>query len=1144
MRRSSRSVRALVIAATGGLALAGVTQLGSQAAVAAPTAQASSAPQSVIVVLKDQLPDAPATKAASGTRRAKATQQQESVLAKLAGTAPAKVKHFALGNAFSATVTPDQAAQLAADPAVAQVLPDSKVTLPDANPAGKNADAGAPKAGGGTAQNQDPNAICPTDPAKPLLEPEALTSIHAYSTDGSKAASDLADGSGVKVAFLADNMDPNYADFIRPDGSHVFSDYQDFSGDGPATTDSGAEAFGDASSIAAQGVVVHDLSKFVNEKHPLPAGCNIVVKGVSPGASLVGLNVFGSTATNSAVLQAIDYAVTVDHVDVINESLGLNQYPDASSRNLFQVFNDEAVAAGVTVTASSGDAGITSTIGSPATDPLVISAGATTDNRLYAQTTYAAFPFSNGKWTSDNISALSSSGITQNGRTIDLVAPGEGNWADCAPAYAECRNFQTVPQPTDLESFGGTSESAPLTAGVAALVIQAYRGTHHGASPTPAQVKQFITGTTRDLGLPADEQGSGLLDARAAVEAALTSPGTSGAPAGVSSNIALSADQLTLEGAPGSTQKATVNVTNVGTKPLTVTAGTRSLAPLSAQTQTTAFDSTKLPTFPYYNGTDWAYKKVTFSVPAGAQRLLARMAWQGSPKTVNGQSVTPVVRVSLLAPDGTFVANSRPQGGAATANYANVDVTRPVAGTWTAVLYSAGGPTGYTGNIQLATSTQRAIPYGQVSPGVLTLKPGQTKPVKVSLQTPATGGDADYSITFGSSDGHQTTVSAVLRALVPTKNGKGSFGGTITGGNARAVSPAQTFSYEFDVPKGKKDLDVAVKLQDPGTVIDGVLVDPNGELADVNSNVFLSSANQLSQGTTLQLTDANPLAGRWHFVVVVQNPVTGKQIDQPFTGTVGFDQVVVSAPALPNSASKKLAAGQAVKVPVTVRNTGVEPIAIGVDARTNAQQTLQPQPIQGSTDVDLPEVGANAPIYSIPPDTSKFTVATSSSVPAQVELQGSAAGIDVLGDLKAAQAGSTVSVATIGEKQGYVTKGIWFASVQEMGPFGPSGAPAGHASYTASIKTAGFDAAVSSSTGDPYDQSVDPNGTGGTPLLVQPGQTVTVTVTITPSGKRGASVTGHLNLVTVPTLPTGVTGLPQVGTGEVIATLPYSYKIG
>jgi hypothetical protein len=1140
MRPSSRPVRAVVLAAVCGLALA----VAQPAVAEAQPAVAATGAQSVIVVLNDQLAATPPTKADSTRRRNQATASQDTVLGRLAGAAPTKVKHFALGNAFSATVTADQAAALAQDPAVASVTPDSKVTLPAAvtptAPNGAKAPNGqAPKAGAAA-----PGQICPTDPSKPLLEPEALTSIRAASTDGSKSAADLADGTGVKVAFLADNMDPNYADFIRPDGSHVFSDFQDFSGDGPNTTDSGAEAFGDASSIAAQGTVVHDLSKFVNQNHPLPAGCNIIVKGVSPGASLVGLNVFGSTATNSAVLQAIDYAVTVDHVDIINESLGLNQYPDASSRAMFQVFNDQAVAAGVTVTASSGDAGITSTIGSPATDPLVISAGATTDNRLYAQTTYAAFPFSNGKWINDNISALSSSGITQNGRTIDLVAPGEGNWADCAPAYAECRNFQSPPQPTDLESFGGTSESAPLTAGVAALVIQAYRGTHKGASPSPALVKQLITGTTKDLGLPADEQGAGLLDARAAVEAALTAPGGTGAPAGLSSNITLSADQVTLEGAPGSTQTANVQVTNVGTKPLTVSAGTRTFAPLSSQNQTTAFDSTTLPTFPYYNGANWAYKKVTFSVPAGAERLLARMAWQGDPKTVNGASVTPVVRLTLLAPDGTFVANSRPQGGAATANYANVDVRQPAAGTWTAVLYSAGGPTGYTGNIKLATDTQRAVPYGQVSPQILNLAPGQTKPVRVALQTPASGGDADYSVTFGSSDGHQTTMSAVVRSLIPTQHGPGQFGGTITGGNARAVSPAQTFSYEFDVAQGKKDLDVAVNLPDAGDVVDAVLVDPNGELADVNSNVSLSTPTTIVQGKGLQLFDAAPLPGRWHLVIVVQNPVTGKDISRAFTGTVGFDQLVVDASGLPASANTKLAAGKAVTVPVKVRNTGVEPIAVGVDARTSTTQTLQPVPIQGQTTVQLPEVGSLAPVYLVPPDTSKLSVATSSTVPAQVELQGSAAGIDVVGDLKAAQNGSTVSVATIGEKKGYVSKGIWFADVQEIGPFGPAGAPAGQSTYTSSMKTAGFDQSVTSSTGDPFDTAVDPTGTGGTPTIIQPGKTATIMVTITPSGKKGNVTTGHLNLVTVPTLPTGVTGLPQVGTGEVIALLPYSYKIG
>ena len=1122
MRRSFRFSCAVVVAVATATAVAS-----GQVAAAAPAATGGSAAQPVIVLLKDQLPAAPATKGDSRTRRDRATSAQDTVLDRLAGAKPTGVKHFTLGNAFAATVTADQAAALARDPAVASVLPDREITLPEPTTSDTPAVGGpaGPATPGAAAEGQ----VCPADPAHPLLEPEALTSIRAASTDGSKSAADLADGHGVKVAFLADNMDPDYADFIRPGGSHVFTDFKDFSGDGPNTTDSGAEAFGDASSIAAQGVVVHDLSTFVNQAHPLPAGCTIVVKGVAPGASLVGLNVFGSTATNSAVLQAIDYAVTVAHVDVINESLGLNEYPDHSSREMFQVFNDQAVAAGVAVVCSSGDAGITSTIGSPATDPLVISTGATTDNRLYAQTAYAAFPFSNGTWVSDNISALSSSGITMGGRTIDLVAPGEGNWADCSPAYDECRNFRSPPEPTDLESFGGTSESAPLTAATAALVIQAYRGSHHGGSPSPAQIKQLLTSTARDLGLPADEQGAGLLDARAAVEAALTAPGTTGAPAGVGSNIVLSTDQVTLEGAPGSTKSSTVRVTNTGNHAVTVHTGARTFSQQSSRRQTVPFDATTLPTFTYYNGATWAVKKVSFDVPGGADRLFARMAWQGNPA---------VVRLTLLAPDGTFVANSRPQGGAATANYANVDVRSPKAGTWTAVLYSLAGSGGYHGPVILDTSTQRATPYGQVSPSSVTLAAGQTKSVGFSLRTPDSGGDADYSVTFATSEGQKTTLSAVLRSLIPAP---GRFSGTITGGNARAVSPAQTFSYEFDVPRGKKDLDLGLTLSDPGTLADVVLVDPNGELADVNSNLSLATPTTLAQGGTVQAFDANPLPGRWHLVLVVQNPVTGQEIEQPFRGTIGFDQLAVHAPGLPSGG--RLAAGRAVTVPVTVRNTGVEPIAVGVDARTNRVETLAAVPVQGSTEVDLPEAPSATPVFLTPPDTSRLTVSTTSTVPAQVELQGSAAGFDLFGDLAAAQHGATTSTATVGERYGYVSKGIWFGSVQEIGPFGASGARPGHATYTASMRTTGFDSAVTSSTGDPFDLAVDPNGTGGTPTIIQPGRTATIQVTITPSGQPGQTIAGHLNLVTVPVLPTGATALPFYGTGEVIAVLPYSYRI-
>ena len=186
----------------------------------------------------------------------------------------------------------------------------------------------------------------------------------------------------MKVAWIADGLDVNNPDFIRADGSHVFSDYQDFSGTDPNGAESGDEAFGDASSIAAQGLHSYDLSKYVMPNHPLPAGCNITVRGVAPGASLVGLNVFGAAnlVFDSTVVQAIDYAVNVDNVDVINESLGSNAEP-TQGLDVTSLADDAAVAAGVTVVTSTGDGGVTNTEGQPAVDPNVISVGATTTFR-------------------------------------------------------------------------------------------------------------------------------------------------------------------------------------------------------------------------------------------------------------------------------------------------------------------------------------------------------------------------------------------------------------------------------------------------------------------------------------------------------------------------------------------------------------------------------------------------------------------------------------------------------------------------------------------------------------------------------------------------------------------------------------------
>jgi hypothetical protein len=1113
----------------------------------APTTGTTTAPdntpESVIVQLSNQLTSTPPDQAHLSQRASAAHTDEAAVIARLAGAAPTNVKYFSLGDAFSATVTADQAAALATDPSVASVVPDQSISLGPTTPVNSTPTSNtvtpqllsvAPQAKTNASTGAAPvnPAACSTNPKKPLLEPEALSTINARSDDpNAKTAASLGiDGSGVKVAFIADGIDPDQAGFIRKDGTSAIVDYQDFYGDGPDAVAGGAEAFGDASTIAAQGNVVYDVANYSNPSVVTytTGHCYIRIVGVAPGASVVALKAGSELLPTSSILQAIDYAVTVDHVDVINESFGGNVAPDSGARDAISAFDDDAVAAGVTVTVSSGDSGPTSTIGSPATDPLVISAGASTDSQIYEQTGYAlATAFGNGHWLDNNISSLSSAGITQNGRTIDVSAPGEADWALCDADgnFTECTNFAGGLSP--IQAFGGTSQSSPMTAGVAALVIQAFRKTHGGTSPTPALVKQLITSTTRDLGFEGDEQGTGLLDARAAVEAALTYPGanTNKVPTTVSSNIALSTDQLTLEGAPGSTQTGQVQVTNVGTNRVTVVPSTRTYATLSDQVQKVAISTASGDTTPYpTTAAPWVVKRVTFNVPSGTDVLSSEILWNSG---AGPQESGPVVRLSLFDPTGAYAANTRPQGGPLPANVGLVDVRAPKPGTWTGILYTP-VTGGFTGTVTLETTAKRAIPVGSISPSQFSLQPGQTRTVTVALPMPSSGGDATYTVALASSGGHQTAVPVVMRAVIPTASGSGAFTGTITGGNARGA-PAN----------------------DPGDLLEGILIDPAGEQPsiDTNADADESGAQDLSMVNTV----ANPAPGRWRYVVAVENPVSGNELSQAFTGTVAFNTQSInvagtgdkSAQSLLNQgAHLTLKAGKAQTFTLNVRNTGPAAIVVQADPRTGLLKGVQLAPqFAGSTfalPLDVTSL-ASVPDFLVPPDTSKISLAASTTVPAQVELTSPGGGIDLTGDLQTAQAGSTISTVTDKEPAPEsVGIGFWSPYVQEIGPFTDAGAPVASTTLTAVANTAGFDSSITSSTGDSWVTSVDPTADFGEPLLIEPGTVGKITITVTPTAAKGSVVSGLLNIVTIP----AVVGETFFTTGDVIAALPYSYTVG
>jgi hypothetical protein len=1138
------AISAGVVAASVGSAAALAPSKKAAAAVPAGNSKTSG----VIVMLRNQHTNLPVAKGSTTSARVSAYRTDQSPLITHAKSIGAgKVHGFTSINAFSANVTAAQAAQLAADPSVAGVYPDLQISM---GPSEKDAVQKAAKASPAVAQD---STICPSDPSKPLLEPEALqTTNTAFSDPTTPQAQNIVDGTGVKVAWIADGIDINNPDFLRADGTHVFVDYQDFSGDGLAAVTGGAEAFGDASAIAAQGRQVYDLANFVSPAHPLPAGCNITVRGMAPGASMIGLKVFGNsnTAPTSRFIEAIDYAVTAG-ADVLNESFGGNPYPDTNDDPI-SLADAAAVAAGVTVVASTGDAGTAGTIGSPSSSAGVIGVGATTTFRSYIQTTGAGAQLSNGTWLSNNISSISSGGTTQQGRVPDLVAPGDLGWALCTPdldQYEECSADNGGPSP--IQDFGGTSQSSPLTSGAAALVIQAYKNTHHGVRPAPALVKQFLTSTATDEGHPAFEQGAGLLNALGAVQAAESWKDGNGTPAAVGTNLVLSPTQIATAGNPGAQATTSVSVTNVSNHSQVVKASTRMVGKtVSSVDGTDTLDTATAPTFIDAFGFSRSYVAQTFTVGSNIDRLDVSNA----ASLPNGYSI----RIILIDPSGAYAAYSIPQGYN---NFSHVDVAFPKAGTWT--LYSAAS-TGshFAGPVLYNVTQSRFTSPGFVSPSSMTLAPGKSGTFKIHQTLSGNPGDVSASVQFTGTNGNVTSsLPLTLRTVIPAWGE--TFTGTITGGNGRAQGgPAQSNFYYLNVPAGKKNMSIGFTFEDPDQIVFATLTAPDGQTYSFNSNVSDDGQGGLGLFNTLQIYRNSPQAGRWLLDLNVTNPVSGGELSQKFSATVAYDKVKVSA-YFPNNIGTKLTAGHSYNVPVTITNNGVQPLTYFADGRLNKIGTIPLAELSGNATTDLPVPAGVSPYWLVPTRTKQLTLTAVADQPVNADFFYESGNPDQYS--AASGNGATVQV-----NASQVSPGIWYTDIGQTGPFADP-APAGTVTASASAVGNLFDPAISSTTGDfwqlGYDPSLDPalaaalkahgldanrhlNGAASNlkpavtagdvppaqtgPIVLLPGESATITVTITPSGTPGTIVKGTLYIDDLNEYTFG---------GDELIGFPYAYTI-
>jgi len=1110
----------VTLVAMSAVALPAVAQAQTTARATAPaavqppltTAQAAAlstnVTDKVIVVFKNQFAGLADTPSNATTRSADVGSTQSAVMTQLSQTHSANVKSFSLINAVSATVSPGEAAHLASNPAVSEVVPDLPIPLQGSDSPVTIAHSAAKAAG----VKPLPGA-CATGKTV-QLDPEAIENIHAATQSGTGDAAQALGytGAGVKVAFIADGVNPDNPDFIRANGQHVFVDYQDFSGAGTNAPTDGAEAFLDSSSIAAQGREVYNVASY---GVGLSTPCKIRILGVAPGASLVGLNVFGQAedAYNSVFLEAINYAVNHDHVNVINESFGDNPFPDSSSLDLTELANDAAVKAGVTITVSSGDAGPTNTIGSPATDPNIISAGASTTYRAYAQAGVGDITAPGVKgWIDNNISGLSSGGFAENGSTVDVVAPGDLNWALCTanPAmYADCTDFNGNGSPVELT--GGTSEAAPLTAGTAALVIQAYRKAHNGATPSPAVVKQIIVSTAENINAPGDQQGAGLIDAYAAVLAAKSyhvSKTTGHA-------LLESATQLNAVGQPGATEKFNETLTNDGSGRVTVGLSTRTLSPYKA----VSTKSLSLTNAGDYSG------EVTFTVPAGQARLNASVALVG------------LVNLSLIAPDGDLAEYNLPQG---IGNYGNAQVADPAPGKWTALISTEGSGPAIPAQFQASTATWQR--FGTVSPSSVSLAAGASGSFTLTVATPSQPGDQAGSIMVHNSANVpgfavETSIPVTLRSLVPSL--ATSFTGTLTGGNGRELSTGQTAYYEMAVPSGTSALNVSVNTKNANNTLFAELVDPSGDAVSAASNGLLATTtggnSEIVPEVGAQLHATDPAAGTWTLVIDFYNTVSGTSVAQPFTVTVNDAPVAASAKGLPDGGS--LTAGTPVTAQVRVTNKGTVPEEYFVDPRLNNSVTVN-LAAQSASSLTLPDVDGVVPQYLVPSHTTAIKATVSSSAPVFFDITYPYGDPDVIS--------TTGKTATADYSAPEVGAGDWTVTPFLVGPTGAKPAPNVNANVAMTATTAGFNPSITSPTGDLWLGSTNAAATF-TPYVVNPGQSVSIPVTITPSGTAGATVTGTLYVADSSFISPDLNFDDEPGNtpeGSDVAAFPYSYTIG
>lgn len=232
--------------------------------------------------------------------------------------------------------------------------------------------------------------------------------------------------------------------------------------------------------------------------------------GVAPKARIVPVKVLDNQERGWTTdwVAGLDWIVTNQNtfgtpIRVINMSLGTDTRSancpcDSDNQTAMKMVLDRARAAGMLVTASSGNAGDTAKLPYPACFSTVIAVGATYDADIGRQPQGGTYQTAFGSsWPAcfDTTAARTVTCFTNRNACVALVAPGAAITSD---GFAS---------DTALITFFGTSQAAPHVAGMAAVIWGAH------PSLTVDQVEHSLLTSTTSVPDPTLAQSYAFLDA-------------------------------------------------------------------------------------------------------------------------------------------------------------------------------------------------------------------------------------------------------------------------------------------------------------------------------------------------------------------------------------------------------------------------------------------------------------------------------------------------------------------------------------------------------------------------------------------------------------------------------------------------------